>query len=74
MSPIDEGFSSRPKVTTVVGVDGVGLEGEFGLGAEQVFFEEEGSIAIDSNTRLRYLSRIRLSSWRSSPFLPFPHK
>ena len=74
MSPIDEGFSSSPKVTTVVGVDGVGLEGEFGLGAEQVFFEEEGSIAIDSNTRLRYLSRIRLSSWRSSPFLPFPHK
>ena len=40
MSPIDEGFSFRPEVTTVVGVDDVGLEGEFGSGAEQVFFEE----------------------------------
>ena len=74
MSPIDEGFSFRPEVTTVVGVDDVGLEGEFGSGAEQVFFEEEGSIAIDSNTHLRYLSRIRLSSWRPFPFLPLTHK
>ena len=48
-------FSSKPKTTVAARVSGVGLDGEFGSGVGQAFFEGERSIAIDSDRRLSFL-------------------
>ena len=57
MLPTDEDFSSELEMTTIVGVNGVGLDGQSELVARRAFFEEEGSITIDSNKLLSCLSR-----------------
>ena len=57
MSLIEEGFSSKLEATAAVGVDSVGLDGEFGPGVKRAFFEGEGLIVIDSDRCLCYFSR-----------------
>ena len=55
--PIEEGSSSKPETIIVVGVSGVGLDGESSPGAERTFFEGERLITIDSDRCLCYLLR-----------------
>lgn len=52
MLPIEESFSSEPKLITTAGVGGVGLDEESVPGVERAFFEEEGPIAIDLDRHL----------------------
>lgn len=56
MSLTKEGFSSGPKMTTVVIVDGVGLDRGSGLGVGQAFFKGDGLIVMDLDKHLRCLS------------------
>lgn len=51
------GFSSSLEATVVVGINVVGLDRESKLDAEWAFFEENRSIAIDSDMHLHYISQ-----------------
>lgn len=57
MSLTKEGFSSGPKMTTIVIVDGVGLDKGSGSGVGQAFFKGDGLIVMDLDKHLRCLSR-----------------
>lgn len=57
MSLVDEGFSFSPEVMGVVVVGGANLDGGLRAGSRQTFFEGNGLTTMDSDGRLRYLSR-----------------
>ncbi|KAJ9705762.1 hypothetical protein PVL29_003726 [Vitis rotundifolia] len=66
-----EGFSFVLEAMAAVGVDGIGLDEEPRSGAKGFFFEEEGSIAIDSDMHLCCLLRnltLKLEAISSSSF------
>lgn len=53
--PIEGDFLFGSEVTAIVVVDNVDLDGGFGVGSRQAFFEREGWTVMDSDKRLRCL-------------------